>query len=94
MSLGCQVTFLFITQSSEVALQQHVLEFEESKKQILEMEDKGYLSSDGFEGTLKVKTTELEPKLMAVEKQFTDTKNRYVYIYIYIYMYNWLMTRR
>ena len=73
-----------------------MLEFEESKKQILEMEDKGYLSSDGFEGTLKVKTTELEPKLMAVEKQFTDTKNRYVYIYIYIYiyMYNWLMTRR
>ena len=56
------------------------MEFERAREQILEMEDKGYLSCDGFEGTLKVKTTELEPKLIAVEKHFTDTKNRYVNI--------------
>jgi hypothetical protein len=40
------------------------------------MEDKGYLSTDGFEGTLKIKTVELEPRMAAVEKQFSDTKNR------------------
>jgi hypothetical protein len=40
------------------------------------MEDKGYLSTDGFEGTLKMKTVELEPRIAAVEKQFSDTKNR------------------
>lgn len=40
------------------------------------MEDKGFLSSDGFEGTLKIKTVELEPRLAAVEKEFADTKSR------------------
>ena len=51
-------------------------EFEESKRQITEMEDKGYLSTDGFEGTLKIKTVELEPRMNAVEKQFSDARNR------------------
>ena len=52
-------------------------EFEVTKQQILDMEDKGYLSSEGFEGTLKVKTTELEPKFIDCEKQLTETKSRY-----------------
>ncbi|CAB4006508.1 Hypothetical predicted protein [Paramuricea clavata] len=65
-----------LIKESENYLQQHLSEFEESKRQIVEMEDKGYLSTDGFEGTLKTKTVELEPRMAAVEKQFSDTKNR------------------
>ena len=63
-------------QKSEEYLQEHLLQFEESKRQIIEMEDKGYISTDGFEGTLKVKSAELEPRISAVERQFADTKNR------------------
>ncbi|XP_028414134.1 dystrophin-like isoform X2 [Dendronephthya gigantea] len=65
-----------LIKKSEGFLQKHLTEFEESKRQIIEMEDKGYLSTDGFEGTLKIKTVELEPRMTAVEKQFSDTKNR------------------